>query len=289
MGGYGRSFVDNEKNKTKFRSPGPLEPRKVYLMIRRDVEGGYILITQDDHAALSYEIMERWGNKDFETPTPRDEILLAIKIHDAGWREWDAEPKIEPESGHPANFMEMSTKDQSEIWERCYKAPGREHSLAGTIIALHFAKFNQSTLDKDPDDKYALSFKRCTDKIFKDNLGIKLDSYTLDDVPSDIKVNLKLLQIGDIISLTLCHGWKSIEINDAPLDYVGSIETMKIESEDGFKYTVDPYPFSEPLLNFTILCRRLVRDSFSDDSEYREALEKAEWQKLYFELREKDK
>lgn len=257
-------------------------------MIRRDEKGGCLIITQDHHSALACEVMEHWGGGAFEAPRPRDEFLFAVKTHDSGWREWEAEPKIDPGTGHPANFMEMSTKDQYEIWTRCYKEPYHDHPSAAVLIALHFAKFNQRTLDKEPGDEYAVLFKRDINQFIRENLGIELNGYSLDDVPMEIKVNLELLQIGDIISLTLCHGWKSIEIKDAPLDYEGNTKTLRLKSQGGIKYTVDPYPFNEPLLNFSILSRRLVGCSFSDDLEYREALEKAEWEKLYFELSQED-
>lgn len=257
-------------------------------MIRREVENGFLLITQDDHAALAGEIMEHWGNKVFTAPEPRDELLYAVTTHDCGWREWDAEPKIYTESGHPANFMEMSTEDQSRIWEHCYKAADENHSYAASLIALHFARFNQRTLDKDPGDKNALRFKSELQMFIKDKLGIELNGYSLDDVPREIKVNLKLLQIGDIISLTLCHGWKSIEIDDAPLDYSGNSKDLKMESSDGLKYTIDPYPLGEPELNFSILSRRIIGGTFKSDADYRQALREAQKERLYFRISKMD-
>ena len=160
-------------------------------MIRREVDNGYLLITQDDHAALAGEIMGHWGNASFKAPEPRDELLYAITIHDSGWREWDGSPKIDPESGHPTNFMEMSTEDQSDIWERCYREAERDHTYAAGLIALHFARFNQRTLDKDPGDKNALRFKHELEVFIKMTLGIELNGYSLDDLPADIRVNLK--------------------------------------------------------------------------------------------------
>lgn len=257
-------------------------------MIRRDENNSWLLITQHDHAGLAGEIMEYWGNESFCGPEPRDEVLFAIREHDSGWRQWDALPKIDPESGHPANFMEMDTSEQSEIWERCFRASSDDHSYASSLTALHFARFNQHTLDKDPSDKYALGFKRELGQFVMDNLGIELNGFSLDEMPRDIKVNLKLLQIGDIVSLTLCHGWKSIEITDAPQDYSGNNTNLKMESADGFNYTITPYPFSQPQLNFSILSRRLVSTSFANDTEYRDALENAQQERLYFKISKKD-
>lgn len=257
-------------------------------MIRREAENGFLLITQDDHAALAAEIMEHWGNENFTEPEPRDEIIYAINVHDSGWREWDSMPKVDLATGHPANFMEMSTEDQSHIWERCYASALQDHPYAAGLIALHFARFNQRTLDKDPGDKNALRLKGELEKVVDDKLGIELTGYSLYDVPREIKVNLKLLQIGDIISLTLCHGWKSIEIDDAPIDYSGHSKDLKIESSDGFKFTIEPYPFRESELNFSILSTRLIGSSFKSDAEYRIALKESQQERLYFRITKKD-
>jgi len=253
-------------------------------MIRRDENSSWLLITQHDHAGLAGEIMECWGNESFSGPEPRDEVLFAIREHDSGWEEWDASPKIDPESGHPANFMEMGSAEHTEIWERSFRAPGSEHSYAATLIALHFAKFNQRTLDKDPSDKSALRLKEEIKQFIADKLGIELTDSLQAGVPADVKVNLKLLQIGDIMSLTLCHGWKSIEITEAPIDYSGNSATLKMESPDGFNYTVSHYPFNLLRLKFCIACRRLGRKVFSGDKEYRDMLSRAVREKLEFTI-----
>ncbi len=257
-------------------------------MIRREDKEGWVLIAQDDHSRLAGEIMEYWGNERFSGPEPREEVLFAVREHDSGWKGWDAFPKIDHESGYPANFAEMDTRDQSEIWERCFRVNADDHPYASSLTALHFARFNQLTLDKDPEDVSARRLKIELEQFIADKLGIELNGFSLDEMPRDIKVNLKLLQIGDIVSLTLCHGWRSVEIADAPLDYAGNNITLKMESPDGLNYTVTPYPFSEPQLNFSIACRRLVSTSFADDTEYRDALEDAQQERLYFKVSKKD-
>lgn len=257
-------------------------------MIRREENNNWLLITQHEHAGLAGEIMEYWGNEMFSAPEPRDEVLFAINEHDAGWRQWDASPKLYAPSGLPANFSEIETQDQSVIWKRCFRDHAAEHPYASVLIALHFAKFNQHNLDRDPSDKNAGTLKTELVKFIKDKAGVELNGFSLEDMSSDIKVNLKLLQIGDIVSLSLCHGWKSIEIKDAPVDYLGNCRTLKMESGDGLNYTLEPYPFGEPKLNFSILSRRLNGASFADDAEYRIAYENAEIEKLYFKISKKD-
>jgi len=104
-------------------------------------------------------------------------------------------------------------------------------------------------------------------------------------IPEEVRVNLKLLQIGDIISLTLCHGWRSIEITETPVNYVGGETTLKMESEDGLNYVLAPYPFKESTLSFQITGKILDKKSFSDDKDLRDSINLSKNVTLDFTIR----
>jgi len=254
-------------------------------MIRREQNDGWILITQDDHAKLSGQVIAHWGNNEFAKPEPFDEVLFALREHDSGWKEWDSMPKVNPETGYPANFMEMSSQDQCEIWSRCYKSHSTTHPYASTLIALHFSKFNQSNIRKDTNNELANSLLNNMKRFVADKLDLKVSNSHLERIPDDLRINLKLLQIGDIISLNFCHGWRSIKITEVPFDYNGSEATLKIESKDGFNYTIAPYPFNKSNLKFNIKGKKLGMKSFSDDEELRERLNNSKYETLDFTIR----
>ncbi len=254
-------------------------------MIRRDANGGWILITQHDHALLAGSVMRYWGNELFSRPEPFDEVLFAIGEHDCGWTKWDSRPKVNPENGYPANFMEMETGDQSEIWRRSFESHSGSHPYASSLIALHFAKFNRNVLRRDPSIVPAINLRNEMENFLADKLGTDAANPDLSAVPGDVRINLRLLQAGDIISLAVCHGWEKRDITDVPLDYEGSVVDLKMQSGDGFNYTVSPYPFSEPLIEFQIRGRKLDRKSFSGDEELRRCLESAEIEILDFTIR----
>lgn len=253
-------------------------------MIRRENNGGWILITQHDHALLSGQVMSHWGTDMFVQPDPYDEVLFAIKEHDSGWKQWDSNPKINTENGFPANFTEMSPYDQSVIWSKCYRSHCADYPYASALTALHFSKFNSSNLRKDPDNEQLKLLQLDMRDFISEELKFNISNGNSDIIPEDIKVNLKLLQIGDIISLTLCHGWRSIEITEAPIDYSGAQTTLKMQSEDGFNYTISPYPFSEPLLQLSISGKNLDRKSFQDDQELRDVIETSKDESLAFTI-----
>jgi hypothetical protein len=252
-------------------------------MIRRDDTDGWILVTQYDHAVLAGNLMERWGNETFSPPLPCDEVLFAVREHDCGWKEWDSAPKINPENGYPANFMEMESSDQTDIWRRSFESYAEEHPYASALVALHFARFNRKLLSRDPSDVYARTLEGDIDRFVSGKLGV--DASKPGNIPRDVKVNLRLLQVGDIISLAFCHGWESMEIADVPVDYEGNSLSLALKSCDGFDFTLSPYPFSEARLSLRVEARKLAEKTFTDDGDLRMSLAGAPRTTLDFTIR----
>jgi hypothetical protein len=117
-------------------------------------------------------------------------------------------------------------------------------------------------------------------------LTINISSLDLNSLPKDVQVNLRHVQIGDVISLALCHGWPSIEITDVPLNYKnGQTATLSLKSTDGNNYVVSPYPFTEPLIKLRIKGRRLNQKKFSNDEELRPKLNESKYETLEFSIR----
>ncbi len=254
-------------------------------MIRREEKEGWILITQHDHAQLAWEVMRFWGNDRFVLPDPYDEVLFAIKEHDCGWIDWDSCPKLNPNTSYPVSFMEMSAEDQYEIWSRCYRSHADEHPYASSLIALHFARFNRKVLSKNPVNGLAKSLQQGMDKFISNNLNISYANSHLATIPKRVGINLRFLQIGDVLSLMLCRGLKSAEITGVPIDYTGSEVSIRIESEDGFDYTLSPYPFRQNLIELKIQAKRVDSGKFKSEGQYREVLNNSESKTLDFTIR----
>ncbi len=253
-------------------------------MIRRDEKDGWILINQHDHAGLSREIMKYWGDKQFSRTNLYNEVLFAIREHDNGWKEWDRSPKANPMNQYPMNFLEMNSSDQSEIWRRCFKRHSVEHPYTSALIALHFGKLNEKSLNKNSNNGVARTLQTEISDFVSDMLKINIPNFDLNSLPKDIQVNLRLVQIADIISLTLCHGWYTIEIKDAPLAYDSSVVTLNLKSVDGVDYVIAPYPFSESLIRLHVAGRRLNQKKFSNDNELRQVLNEATDETLHFSI-----
>jgi len=253
-------------------------------MIRRADKQGWFLTNQHDHAELSGEIMNYWGNSEFIEPDPLDEVLFAVREHDNGWIEWDSSPKVYPENQFPMNFMEINFPDQETIWKRSFRRYSADHPYASALIALHFRKFNQKIIDRNQDNNGSIQLNEEMNDFIATTLNIKTSDEDIDSLNEHETVNLRLLQIGDIISLALCHGWKSINIHDVPLDYKGTCLKLKLNSNDGKTFTINPYPFSHPLLSLQVRGRKLDQKIFMDDKELRQKLNECDYEKLEFTI-----
>ena len=255
----------------------------VVTVIRRDEKNDWFLINQNDHARLSAEIMRHWGNREFAGLD--NEVLFAIGEHDNGWKEWDSSPKVNSASHFPVNFLEMSSLDQSEIWRRSFRRHSAKHPYASALIALHFGKLNERSLNKNSNNGIARALQAEINDFVSHTLRIDVSSLDPDSLPKDVQVNLKLVQIADIISLALCHGWLSTRIVDVPNGYNGSATTMNLKSIDGNNYCISPYPFSRPFIEFQIEGRRLDLKKFLGDDELRGMLEESQREILHFSIR----
>lgn len=254
-------------------------------MIRREETEGWFLINQYDHAALSGQIMNYWGNEAFEPPEPRHEVLFAITEHDNGWREWDSSPKINAQTRYPMNFIEMDFPDQKAIWTRSFRRFSADHPYASALIALHFRVFNQKIIDRNEAGGEAKRLKLEMNKFIASSLNLEFSDSGLPPLPTKAKINLRLVQVGDIISLALCHGWSSIDIDDAPLNYKGTALNLKLTSSDGKNYIINPYPFSQDKLKFQIVGRKLSQKRFNSDDELRRILNESNRETLVLSIK----
>lgn len=253
------------------------------IMLRRDEKDGWFLINQHDHARLSAEIMRYWGNKEFAGLD--SEILFAIEEHDNGWKEWDSSPKVNSMNQYPMNFLEIRSSDQSEIWRRCFRRHSAKRPYASALIALHFGKLNEKSLNKNSNNGIAKALQVEINDFVSDMLRINIPNLDPDSLPKDVQMNLRLVQIADVISLALCHGWLSIGIVDVPLGYNGSVTTLNLKSIDESNYGISPYPFSKPFIELRVEGCRLGQKKFSGDAELREMLEESRLETLRFSIR----
>jgi hypothetical protein len=192
-------------------------------MIRREITTAdgkklWLLISQVEHARVSGELARNWRDEYSE------DVVDAIAHHDDGWAAWEADPKLNPETGAPFSFLEMPVPAALVIWDHSIAAAGEFGPLAAYIVAGHFYNLlSNSENAKDPLAVAWLTAKR------KHRTGW-LDEWVRADPTRTLeyaKRAQQMLLVADLFSLWLCC--------DCPGDGAEEINlgqsTMKLQTD----------------------------------------------------------
>jgi hypothetical protein len=216
-------------------------------MIVRPAAGLIHLITQPDHAALSYRIMERWAS--LADHPRRDAILRAVAEHDNGWREPDAKPDIDPRTGRVVDFVNAPASVKQEVWPRgVARLAGNPWTAA--LVAQHaITVYDRYRTDREWTAFFAEMEASRNGFIY--DAGQTLDVLRRDYV---------FVRLGDLISLTFCTAWA----DDQRLD--GWCIRLS-----GSYVQVAPDPFEGREIPIVVSAVELIDKPFRSDTEFRDA------------------
>ena len=111
------------------------------MIVRRHVladgRPGWLLISQVDHAEVSWQLAQAWEpQKSFADVPP---LAAAILHHDDGWQAWDLQPGVDPATGVPRDFLHMEVADAIAIWTRSIDQAAAYGILCQWLVSSHFA------------------------------------------------------------------------------------------------------------------------------------------------------
>ena len=251
-------------------------------MILREDGDAVIAIGQPAHAWLSGQLARAWGNERFPAPEPREEVCLAAEQHDLGMAAWDAEPRLNPETGRPTSFMEMPTEVHLELWTRAPRLALVQCRYAALLVSLHGTLlYEYRDWSRAPEEtQRAVEAYRRDQRDLQDELVRSLAAdprYAPYVEPEALERNRRLVGAWDAISLMLCMRRLPYTI-DRP-----ECLELSAASSDGARARLDPWPFRGETL--TVRCEgRRLEGRFQTDEELREALAEAPWRTLDIEL-----
>lgn len=225
-------------------------------------QGPLRMVTQNDHAHLSAEILRFWCADDLPQHPRRATILLAAREHDNGWREHDAAPRIEPESGRPRDFRMTAEDDRQTIWQRGVDRHRITNPSVALLVLTHARRLHA---DREGAARWRplLESWRERSQALADDLG--LDAET-------IAADYHFVDLADTISLALADRWqepftfRAMRFEPRPAASPGDVDTLAIE----------PFPFAGAT-TFALPCRMLERASFASDMDLALALAEARW------------
>src|SRR3954469_19985587 len=188
------------------------------MLLRPDGDA-VICIGQPAHAFLSGQLAAAWEPR----PEPFDEVVLAATQHDAGMSDWDAAPELNPDTGRPQSFMEMSLDTHLRLWAHAPHRVLPQSRYAALLVSMHgTALYEMRDLSK-LDDPERVTRYLDEQRELQRRLGAGLDQARLSR-------NQQLVWAWDFLSLGLCLGWEDASVNDLTL-YADTIKPWPFASD----------------------------------------------------------
>jgi hypothetical protein len=253
-------------------------------MIRRDAPGVALLINQYDHSLLSGELARRIGNGLFAPPTPFEPACLAIAEHDCGWAGIDVRPDLNAQ-GLPAHVFEGDTQTSLAAWQASVDIVADQDAYAGLLVSLHsmaLANFAMSRETPAVDEvarqkafrmrKFVHGQIELQEKLRR-NLDMHVDLPLRGGLAEEgrspdedlLRCNFFLMQFLDQISLDLCFDRLMFSRIDTVYPRAGEGPiAARIARDDDATMKLDPWPFNEELLEFTVPAREIAAGPYAN-------------------------
>lgn len=259
-------------------------------MICRPKRDWWLLISQLAHSWVAGQLATAWGNEEFGPPTPREAVILATALHDIGWSEWDAAPRLRSD-GRPVNFLETSLDETRQVWQRSVAYVGSLDPYAALLVSLHASTIYRRRQERGaapPAEQGELQTLMEVGTATQAALQEQLKGHPLYGPavePDSLWANYRILRTCDMLSLALCTGpLGEGEIPEVPGRRPGEWTTLRYFPLNQNTLALAPYPFSEPRLTVGVEARQLEQAAYPSLSTYHAALGEAAWNRLEFTL-----
>ena len=170
-------------------------------MIVRDAGGDVLLVTQPEHARLARRIMAQWPPLAAEPR--RDEILLAIGHHDAGWADADAAPSVDRGTGDIVDFVGAPLAVRQGGAPRAMAGLAHE-PWAAALVAQHGLTVYGRFRGTPEWEAYFAARAQERENLLRQCAR----SSTM------LTADYTFLRLADLISLAFCTGWTREETHD---------------------------------------------------------------------------
>jgi Protein of unknown function (DUF3891) len=94
-------------------------------------------IMMHEHTALSGQFARAFGNDRFEPVAPNDLMFHVVSHHDAGWAEFDRDPRTDAKTGLPYNLVETPAEHITVTSARSPDFNERQHAYCGLMSSMH--------------------------------------------------------------------------------------------------------------------------------------------------------
>jgi hypothetical protein len=220
------------------------------IVVRRD--GELLLVTQPDHAHFAARLLALRRDEGLTGNPRRDEVLLAVREHDNGWREADAAPRVN-ERFQPLDFREAPAPLRQEIWLRGVARYAEHHPYAALLIAEHAQRLHAD----HPGEDWAEFRKRLGRA--REDLQARCGSLS-----QSLEADYGLLEWADAAALATLDVWPAFDLA------CGSGENRV----DGLH--LRPFPLAGST-HLEIACRRVPDRAYGSSLDLARTLAESRW------------
>lgn len=96
-----------------------------------------LAIMMYEHNALCLQLAKVFGNDRFERLDPFDAMVYVISNHDAGWLEYDRNPRVDPSTGLPYNLVDTPPDSIVRTSQLSPDFNQRHHPYSGLLSSMH--------------------------------------------------------------------------------------------------------------------------------------------------------
>jgi len=272
-------------------------------MIRRDENGAFYLIRQDDHAKLSGQLAERLGGSVLTPLLEHDadsgrKALTAIAMHDAGWPLHDDAPTLNNRM-QPRDVFESKADIAMKVWTASADRAAAVDPYIGLLVSLHGLGLSAFALaevtqhigrkgvaySRDKFDLNRFQHNEIERQIaLRTQLGLRTDlplNYGIAAAGSDpredlLTVHFRTLQAMDRLSLALCCSKPPFDSLELPSAVGQPMVKVRMNRVDPHRSVIDPWIFDQPILTVSVAVKVMVSKQFANEAAFREAFDAAE-------------
>ena len=234
-------------------------------------EGGpHFISTMDDHMNLCGQLVRAFGNDRFQRPAPFNEVVYVVENHDRGWKDYDAQPGLDPDTRLPYLMSQTPSRDALITNKGSPDFNEAHHPYCGLLSSMHtcgiyngrygLSQFKVPPRKPPPGNETVKANVEAmieAEKSRQERLKsvLKSDGRTADWL-EDKKLfqNFKQLQFFDTLSLYFHLRGAADRKTEVFIHVPLSAEedsTITARKLSDFDYSLDPFPFAGDHLRIT--------------------------------------
>lgn len=241
-------------------------------------EGGYVAIAQPAHGWMCGQLGRAWGNERFGEVVPFEEVCLAAEQHDTDWSDWELCPTRDSDTGLPQTFATAPFTVHVELHTIGPRRLVTQSRYAALLVSLHHTSFFSAPGRLGRLGEGGRRIQSFLDANARLQAELRASLHASDD---EIERNHRLVRTWDGLSHDLITG-KVPRVRKNVRTADGSRVDLRVD-RGGDVYTIEPWPFRSE----RVVVRsegRLLEGAFDDERAMREALARAPWLDLAYEL-----